>query len=143
MKKGDVPDLLFLYGEDGKRLTSMIERIRDICLSEAERSFNYSRFDAGETPVGRIVEEVNTFPVFAKRRVVVVSKASIWKKDDWEELLPVLEKPSNKTALIFRGEKLPESRKAVKAINDNGNGPGVQGENRRYGRWLDRAACPP
>ena len=120
MKKGDVPDVLYLYGEDGKRLTSMVERIRDLCLSEAEQSFNYNRFDAGETPVGRIVEEVNTLPVFAKRRVVYVIKVSSWNKGDWEELLSILENPSNKTVLILRGDKLPDSRKAVQAMNDNG-----------------------
>lgn len=120
VQRGDIPPVLYLYGEDEGRVHAFAECVRDQCLGQASQAFNFNAFDAAETSIVRAVEAALTLPVLSKRRLVSVSNASAYGKSDWEKALPYLERPSTTTCLLFRGNKTPELKKAVRLIESHG-----------------------
>lgn len=120
LDRGEIPLVLFVYGEDEGRLLSFMNRLRAKCLEEATRSFNLSLFDTRETPLGRILDAARTFPVLSSRRMVVVNNASSLGKAEWEGMISYLRRPSPSTCLVLRGDSQPSSPEVIKAIQDVG-----------------------
>lgn len=120
LDRGDIPLIVFLYGEDEGRLLSFMNLLRTKCLDETTRPFNLSRFDAEEIPLERILDAARTFPVLSPRRMVVVDNASSFGQAEWEGMIPYLRRPSPSTCLVLRGDSRPDSPEVVKAIQDVG-----------------------
>jgi len=120
LERGEIPLVLFLYGEDEGRLLSFLDLIRTKCLKEGSRPFNLSVFDARETPIGKILETARTVPVLSAWRVVVANNASALGRSEWGEVISYARRPSHSACLVLRGERQPELPEALEAIRKAG-----------------------
>jgi len=92
------------------------------------RDFALIRYDLAETPLGVVLEEAETIPFMAERKLVIAANAVFLTgaKDPskvehrTELLLPYLQAPAPHTLLIFTvdAEKLDERKKLVKALKE-------------------------
>jgi DNA polymerase-3 subunit delta len=118
--QGEIPPLLYLYGEDNDRALSFAERVVRLCLGPAIREFNYCLLDARETTMGRVIEIARTLPMMSNYRVVLVRNSTLFVETDWIRALPYLQAPCPSSCLIFRGEKPSCPKEVMKALEAHG-----------------------
>lgn len=109
LNKGTV---VYLSSDEDFFTEEAIEYIKGEKLEEAGKDFNYDGFYGREAEVSKIYDVVETLPMMASTRLVVVRRAHELKEKDWKLLMPVLENPVPSTFLVFIGDK-PDSRKNI------------------------------
>jgi DNA polymerase-3 subunit delta len=80
LKAGVIRRIYFLHGKETFLTQSYAKRILDKCLDESERDFNLMRF-SGNAAISVIAESVETLPVFAEKRVVMLNDFDVEKLD--------------------------------------------------------------
>ncbi len=119
LESGKLGSIYFFYGDEAYLLDQMPERFKRSVLDENSTDFNLNVFYAEEASVIAIKDAVETLPVFASRRLVIVKNAEQFSDGDWSELSPVLTTPVDSTVLVFVAEKIDKRKKYFKSILDN------------------------
>lgn len=144
IKRGVISLVYLFYGSERLMLEEALERLTKYLTPGGTGDFNYEKFDAGGASVAQVVNAANLLPIFAEKRLVVVTGAPWFsgnkkrksneeegQKDEKDEvepdnqdgelLLTYLKNPSPSTCLVFiAGEKIDGKRKTVKAIKKTG-----------------------
>ena len=111
----------FLYGDEPYLLNKCIARFKDAVLTETSIDFNYSLFYAGDSDVTQIKDAIETLPVFAPQRLVIIKNAHDFKDADFLELESVITNQVKSTVLVFFAEKIDKRKKMIKTIFDLAN----------------------
>ncbi|MBE9505138.1 MAG: DNA polymerase III subunit delta [Proteobacteria bacterium] len=102
--RDDVVDpLYFIYGNDEFLKQQSVSKIKAIALQGGMADFNFDLFHAGEADMSKIMSVLSTFPVMAKRRLVILKDADKLKSQEREVLLPYFNDPSPTTTLLMIG----------------------------------------
>lgn len=86
----------------------------------SQPDFNFDQFYASETNGVTVRDAVETLPMMAPRRLVLLKDAHHWKDKEWEDLYPVLEAPVTSSVLVIVSEKIDKRKKFVKLLADHG-----------------------
>lgn len=126
LRAGKVAPVYFFYGLEQYLMEEYIKLIEKSVLSDDERDFNLNRYDLKETPIQQVIEDAETFPFMAERRMVRASNAFFLTsgrttgtvEQDVESLLRYLENPPDYTVLVIdiAGDKPDDRKKVVKAL---------------------------
>ncbi len=122
VKAGQIAPLYLLYGEEPWYIDQLYPQIETAALAGAEPSFNLDVFYGPEVDARVFLGTVKSYPVMAARRVVVVRDAQRIRKEQFERLAPIFERPVPTTTLIWlhRAESPPDRRsKSGKALMAN------------------------
>lgn len=111
--------LYFFYGDESYLLDQMPDRFKFATLDESAYDFNLNIYYADDASVSTVRETVETLPVFAQQRLVIVKNAHQFNESDWAELDPVISKPVDSTVLIFIADKVDKRKKFFKTISEN------------------------
>ncbi|GBD31965.1 hypothetical protein HRbin33_00927 [bacterium HR33] len=100
----------YLTGEEETLKEELIDSLVNAALDPASRDFNLDIRQAAELSVEDLHNLVETVPVFAPRRVVVIKGIEQWRKNSklWESLYRYADRPSPTTVLVVTqagGEK--------------------------------------
>lgn len=153
LKKGVIPAVCFLYGEEqflvDRAVHSLIEKAIDTSLKD----FNFNVFFGNESKGVDILDAAQTLPMFAERRAVLVKRADQLKADALEILLPYIQKPASGTCLLLTGVKIDLRKKFFIEFKKHGllveykrfyenKLPGfIQGEALTHGKPIETAAA--
>lgn len=153
LQKGAVGPLYCLYGEEPYLVERAVKRLLDLALPPEARDFNLTLFYGKECKGEEVADAVQTFPMFADRRVVVVKRCGELSTTALERLLPVVQSPVATSCLILQGEKVDgrlkffaEFKKAgvlveFKRPYENQLGPIVRDELASHGKRIEPAAA--
>lgn len=83
-------------------------------------AFDYSEFTAGEDTVDAVIEAIETFPMIAPRRLVIVTRAEKLKETEQHKLLAAIETMSKRTVLILTADELDHRRRFYKVLCEKG-----------------------
>ncbi|MBZ4687252.1 MAG: polymerase delta subunit [Clostridiales bacterium] len=128
LERGVVSPVYLIHGEERYLINSLTNQFKKHLLQGTMTDFNYDILDENSTP-GIIVERVNTLPVMAQKRLVIVknkflfnaSKKKAYSEKDIEVLLEYLKEPNTTTCLVFSiTEKADGRTKLFKAIKKTG-----------------------
>lgn len=113
--------MYFLGGTEPYYVDKLAKLLEDKALTPSEAAFNKAVFYGNETNAGKLLNELRSFPMMAARRLVVLKEAQKLGKEEWEKLVPYLEKPVDSTVfvMVFRDKGLDGRLKAAKAIEKN------------------------
>ena len=111
LQKGTVGSLYCLYGEEPYLVERGVKRLMDLALPPDARDFNLAIFYGKECKGEEVADAVQTFPMFADRRVVLVKRCSELSAAALEALLPVVQNPVATSCLILQGEKVDQRLK--------------------------------
>lgn len=131
IKRGTVSLVYLFYGPERLLLNETLDKLTAFLAPGGTGDFNYEKFDGGSASPSQVVNAANTLPVFAEKRLVVVTNVPWFSaaKGGGEEsqnsemttLMAYLENPSPTTCLVLvAGEKVDGKRKTVKAIKKSG-----------------------
>ena len=117
LKEGDIPAVLFLYGEESYLIDWAVETLVKKYVSQGSSALDYIKFhDEGET-AKEIIEACNTFSMMSQRRIIWADgfaplRSGTAKGFGAEELkvfADYIKEPNPSTILIF-SEENPEAK---------------------------------
>ncbi|CAM4178014.1 DNA polymerase III subunit delta [Jeotgalicoccus halotolerans] len=121
--------LQLLYGTNIIRIEDKIKSIAKEYVGALD-DFNYTTLNFKETPVEQIIEEAQTLPFLADRKVIVVEEAILFTAQksgtsvthNIDLLIDYLKNKSDDTLIIFTvlSEKLDKRKKVTKLITERG-----------------------
>ncbi len=114
LERAEFLPVYYLTGEEETLQEEFIENLVNAALDPSARDFNLDVRQAAELSVEDFHTLVETVPVFAPRRVVVIKEIEQWRKNSklWEALYRYADSPSPTTVLVVTqggGEK-PDPR---------------------------------
>lgn len=127
IKKGIIHPVYVLYGTEQLLIREVVESLEQAVA--ADNFLNLQRYHFDETPIQTAVQEAETLPFLADRRLVVVQNVSLFtgakptrNDHDPESLQRYLENPSPTTSLVLTvyADKLDERKKLTKTAQKNG-----------------------
>lgn len=153
LKKGAVPTVCFLYGEESFLVDRATRLLLDRAIDPSLKDFNFNVFYGNESKGVDISDTAQTLPMFAERRAVLVKRAESLSAAACEVLLPYIQKPAASTCLIFTGAKIDQRKKffvelkkhgvlvEFKRLYDNKLSPFIQSEATAHGKPIEPAAA--
>ena len=118
-KKAIEPLYLFL-GDEGFLMEEALQTIRAQVLQPETKDFNFDSFWANEVDSGRVREAVETLPMMALKRLVILRDVDDWKDAEWEALYPLFENPVDSAVFVLTASELDRRKKPFKKISEKG-----------------------
>ncbi len=121
LKKGDVAPVYYLTGVEDVLKDEFITFVIDETLDPESRDFNLDVRSASDLSGESLHALIETPPMLAERRVVVVKNLEQWRRNAkvWQVLDRYLEHPSSTTVLIMTHGSGEQPRKAVAAHSEH------------------------
>ncbi len=103
LKKGDIAQVYYLVGAEDLLKADLVREIADCVLDPSLRDFNFDQRTATSLDPEDLSTLLNTLPMMADRRVVVLRDVEGWQKKarGRAELLRYLAKPAAETVLVL------------------------------------------
>ena len=120
LKQGEVPVQIFLYGEEHFHRDRVLQQIIDATVPVAARDFNLTIMHGKEASGQKLIEEIQTFPVFSDRRLVVVKDAHLVAAGELEKLEAILPEPIPEAVLVFVADKIDKRKKFFQLFQKTG-----------------------
>lgn len=118
LETGKVSPVYFIFGDEPFLIEQCVSRFKYGLLDENSFDFNYSLFYAGDADIQSIKDTVETLPVFAQRRVVILKNAHELKDSEWNELEPLFKNPVDSTVFVLFADKIDKRKKQFKNVID-------------------------
>lgn len=118
LEAGTVAPVYFIFGDEPFLIDQCVNRFKYGLLDENSFDFNYSLFYAGDADVQNVKETVETLPVFAQRRVVVLKNSHELKDAEWSELESLFKNPVDSTVFVLFADKIDKRKKHFKNLID-------------------------
>ncbi len=116
LKEQSFSPIYFFYGEEPYLVQQAVQYLKVCALHGGAADFNFSSYYAADAEVSRIRDEIETLPMMAPRRVVVVKEIQDFTEKEWEALEPVLQNPVDSTVLLLVGGKIDKRKKFFKIL---------------------------
>ncbi|HXG43452.1 MAG TPA: DNA polymerase III subunit delta [Gemmatimonadales bacterium] len=119
LAKGEPAPVYYLYGTEAVLQDELVRAIIERALPPAERDLNLDQRDAAALDPEALHALVNTLPMLAARRVVVLRGVAAWKRKPAlrTELLRYLDRPAPETILVLlAGDEEPDQDIAARAV---------------------------
>jgi DNA polymerase-3 subunit delta len=97
-----------------------VNLIKSEILSPGTEEFDYCKYSAKDTPLERIFETANTFPMLSKRRFVLVTELEKIDERKHEELIQNLDSLSRSSMVLLVADELDHRKKLYRTIRDKG-----------------------
>jgi len=120
LKKGTIPAVCFLYGEEQFLVERAVQSLLEKAIDPALKDFNFNVFFGNESKGVDIIDAAQTLPMFAERRAVLVKRAEQLKAEALEVMLPYVLNPSSGTCLVLTGTKIDQRKKFFLELKKHG-----------------------
>ena len=107
---------LLLGNEDFLQKESLKLISQKVIPNSEYKDFNLDIFTAPSISVRKIVESIETLPVFLDKRLVICHDVHLFKESDWKILLPSLKNPPLTSIIVLTALELDKRKKTSKQI---------------------------
>jgi len=111
LKKGIIPTVCFLYGEEQFLVERAVNMLLERAIDPSLKDFNLNVYFGNESKGVDIIDAAQTLPMFSERRAVLVKRAEQLKAEALEVMLPYVLKPASGTCLLLTGTKIDQRKK--------------------------------
>lgn len=118
LEKGQTAPIYFLFGEEPYLLNQSVERFKYAVLTEGAVDFNYSLFYASDADVVSVRDAVETLPMMAARRLVILKEAQELTDKEWTELEVLIESPVDSTVFVILASRVDKRKKQIRLLLD-------------------------
>jgi DNA polymerase-3 subunit delta len=120
IRKGHVYPLYFLYGDETFLIDDALQQLQEMALGEGLRDFNLNVYYGSDVDVEQVRDAIETLPMMAQVRVVVLKEAQELTDKEWESLMPIIDEPVPTTAFICVASKIDKRKKHIKRFIERG-----------------------
>lgn len=122
LEKKTPSPLYFLFGDDPYLIEQAYLRIKHEFLDPMMLDFNYDQFYGLDSEVEKIIDAVETLPMMAQHRFVVLKEAHALNDKEWLQLEKVFTHSVESTVFVILAEKIDKRKKAIKTLIDKSIG---------------------
>lgn len=108
--------LFLFHGDEPYLLNQAVQYLKVCALHGGAADFNWNSYMASDADVMNIRDEVETLPMMAPRRVVLVREITDFREDELEALKPLIENPVESTVLMLTAGKMDRRKKSHQRI---------------------------
>jgi DNA polymerase III subunit delta len=108
--------LYFFFGEEPYLINQAVNYIKVCALHGGAADFNYNSYYASDVEISQVRDEVETLPMMAPRRVVLLREVQDLTDKEWAQLEPLFETPVDSTVFILVGGKIDKRKKFYKHL---------------------------
>lgn len=108
--------LFFFFGEEPYLIQQAVNYLKVCALHDGAADFNYSSYYAADADLGAVRDEVETLPMMASRRVVILREVQDLSDKEWELLEPLFQSPVESTVFILVGSKIDKRKRIMKLL---------------------------
>lgn len=119
LDQNQLSSLYFLFGEEPYLLRQAVQRLTTQALADGLKDFNYDTYYANDCDISQVRDTVETLPMMATTRVVVLHETDSLNEREWAILEPVISTPVESTIFILTASKVDKRKKAMKTLLDN------------------------
>ena len=116
LETGKFTPVYFIFGDEPFLIEQCVSRFKYSILDENSVDFNFSLFYAADADVQNIKEAVETLPVFAQKRLVILKNANELKDSEWQELESLFKNPVDSTVFVLFADKIDKRKKHYKTL---------------------------
>ncbi len=124
--------IYLLYGDEPFLIDEAREKVMKLIVTEEAFQFDIASYDMNETPIEQALEEAETTPFLAEKRVVIIKNPSFLTAErrtassvdhNLKRLEGYIQNPADHSIVIFEApyKKLDERKKIVKALKNGAN----------------------
>lgn len=138
IKRGVFRPVYVILGPEEYLCRQAIDLLKRSLISPDALAFDYTEFVAGEKPVDQIIEDVNTFPMISKRRLVLVNQVEKLRDFEQDSIIDSINAISSRSTLILFASDLDRRKKFFRGLRDTccvAEFPTVKGP--ALERWAD------
>lgn len=118
LESGKLAPLYFLFGEEPYLLQQSAERFKYAVLQEGAADFNFTLFYASDAEADNIRDAVETLPMMAPRRLVILKEAQELTDKEWQVLEPLFENPVESTVFVILASRVDKRKKQIRLLLD-------------------------
>jgi DNA polymerase-3 subunit delta len=118
LEKGNLSPMYFLFGEEPYLLNQSVDRFKFSVLTEGAIDFNYSLFYASDADIVQVRDAVETLPMMAPRRLVILKEAQELTDKEWAQLEPLIEEPVDSTCFVILASRVDKRKKQIRQLLD-------------------------
>jgi DNA polymerase-3 subunit delta len=116
LEKGELSPLYFLFGEEPYLLNQCVDRFKFAVLTEGAVDFNYSLFYASDAEVSNVRDAVETLPMMAPKRLVILKEAQELTDREWAELDTLITTPVDSTVFVILASRVDKRKKQIRLV---------------------------
>ncbi len=120
LKKGEFQPLYLLFGEENFLADRAKDEIIAAIVPEGMRDFNLNLFDGNDCDVARVRDALETLPMMAPMRLVVLVNAHELKDKEWDVLQPLIDSPPEGVAFVCSATKIDKRKRFWKRFLEVG-----------------------
>lgn len=134
IKTGQFNHIYLLYGEEAYLRKQYRDRLKSAIIGDD--TMNYHYYEGKDISVGGVIDQAETLPFFAERRLIVLENSGLLKSGG-EQLVEYLASPSETTYFLFVETEVDKRSKLYKTITSKGCSVefAIQDEN-TLKRWI-------
>ncbi|MCD7957096.1 MAG: DNA polymerase III subunit delta [Lachnospiraceae bacterium] len=118
IKTGQFRPVYLLYGEEAYLKNQYKKRLRDAIIPEGDE-MNYSAWSGKGIDVKQVIEQAETMPFFAERRLILIEESGFFK-NACPELADYLPQMPSETILLFVESEVDKRQKMFKKVKELG-----------------------
>tara|TARA_B100000749_G_scaffold280896_1_gene280697 strand:- start:69424 stop:70434 length:1011 start_codon:yes stop_codon:yes gene_type:complete len=109
--------VFFVVGEETYLVDESLRVLKEKFIEHVPTiDFNFDQVYAHDVKGESVADLVDTLPMMADQRMVLVRGAQSWKESDWSKLASVLETPQESCLFVIEMEKIDRRKKWVKNL---------------------------
>jgi DNA polymerase III subunit delta len=112
--------LYLIVGEETFMVDEALAKLREKALDGGLSDFNLNVFYASDCKIEDVRDAVETLPMMAARRVVILKQCQDLSAAELESLTPLVENPVDTTVFIVEGSKADMRKKFFKLLESKG-----------------------
>jgi DNA polymerase-3 subunit delta len=116
LEKGELAPLYFLFGEEPYLLNQCVDRFKYAVLTEGAIDFNYSLFYASDADISSVRDAVETLPMMAPKRLVILKESQELTDKEWAELDPLISTPVDSTVFVILASRVDKRKKQIRLL---------------------------
>lgn len=116
LEKGSLASLYFLFGEEPYLLNQSVDRFKYAVLTEGAVDFNYSLFYASDADISAVRDAVETLPMMAAKRLVILKEAQELTDREWGVLEPLITTPVDSTVFVILASRVDKRKKQIRVM---------------------------
>jgi DNA polymerase-3 subunit delta len=110
--------LYFFYGDEPYLIQQAVQYLKVCALHGTIPDFNFSSYYAADAEISQVRDEVETLPMMAARRVVILREVQDLSDREWDQLTPLFESPVDSTVFVLVGGKIDKRKRFFKHLLD-------------------------
>jgi DNA polymerase-3 subunit delta len=110
--------IYFLFGDEPYLLNQSVNRFKHAILNEGAIDFNFSLFYSGDVDIEVVRDGVETLPMMAPRRLVVLKEAQELSDKEWAALESIIETPVDSTVFVILASRIDKRKKQIRLLLD-------------------------